>query len=384
MLLQIDNQKCSGCSACANICPKNCITMEQDTEGFLYPKIDKTKCVSCCICEKFCPAINRINIVNKQKEAYACFTKDEETRLNSSSGGLFTEIASWIIQNNGVVFGASFTKDFYTVEHIEVDNLSALEKLRGSKYLQSDIGDTYKKAKNYLEQGRYVLFSGTPCQIVGLKSYLGKDYDNLFTQDIICHGVPSQLVWKKYLLYLEKKYKSKTKSVSFRNKRYGWENYCISIELEKGRYIKRNVDDNYMKAFLSDLDLRPSCYDCHYKTKDRISDFTLADFWGVKNILPEMNDDKGTSLIVLHTKKAKDLFSIISDNLYLRKVDFESAIKYNSAMTRSCALPKNRDEFMVDVKNQEFNLVCKKYIKLNKKSLKSIVKRILNKFRRKH
>ena len=297
---------CSGCHACVNICPKQCITMASDEEGFLYPVADKEKCVECGLCEKVCYAINPCKNENLP-EVYACYNKDDAVRASSSSGGMFTLFAEHILNLNGVIFGAAFDENLI-VRHICVDNKEDVHKLRTSKYVQSIVGDSYKKAKELLENGRVVLFTGTPCQINGLMSYLGKKYDNLYTQDIICHGVPSSKVWKKYLEYTEKLHGSKVDSTinpSFRAKTFGWLNFSVKINFEnKTVHAETLKKDLFMRSYLSNALLRPSCYKCSSKGLQRISDVTLADFWGVNRVLPEMFDDKGTSLIFLNTEKS--------------------------------------------------------------------------------
>ena len=280
MIIIDDKTKCSGCHACANACPKNCISMVSDEEGFWYPQVNKEKCIDCGLCEKVCPIIHKWQSDDSlTTTAMAAINLNEEIRLKSSSGGIFTLIAEKIIDQGGVVFGAAFSDDFKSVQHICVDNIADLDKLRGSKYVQSKIGDTYKQAKEYLDSGRKVLFSGTPCQIGGLYSYLRKPYENLLTQDIICHGVPSPMVWEKYVEEHERKISSKANKVTFRNKKNGWKAYSVFIGFEnRKQYLKEHSADMYIKAFLSDICLRPSCFDCQFKGIKRHADITLTDF----------------------------------------------------------------------------------------------------------
>ncbi len=353
---------CSGCWACASSCPKQCIRMVSDEEGFLYPTIDKEKCVDCSICDNICPIINPSK-TNNEPVAYAAYNKDEDIRLNSSSGGVFTLIAEYVIDMNGVVFGAAFDEEF-TVKHTYVENKADLYKLRGSKYVQSKIDDAYKKAKIFLDTGRTVFFGGTPCQIAGLYSYLKKDYDNLVTHDLICHGVPSDKLWKKYLGYQAKKYKSKLKSASFRDKAYGWKEFCMKLEYENGKkYVKKLFDDLYMRAFLTNIDLRPACYNCAFKTKIRCSDFTLADFLGIQKVLPEMDfDDKGTSLIVVNSKKGREIFGAISNNLEFLEVDIDTATKYNRYITESVKRPASRNKYMEMMQIKSFKKVSNVFV----------------------
>ena len=277
-MLEIENkEKCSGCHACYSVCPTKAIEMVKDEKGFKYPVIDQPKCVNCHLCEKTCPIINK-KIVDNEPKAYSCYNKNNEVRSKSSSGGIFTLIASKILEKNGVVFGASFNNKFM-VEHIYVEKEEELYKIRGSKYLQSIIGDSYKQAKKFLEEGRYVLFTGTPCQIEGLLSYLNKDYENLITQDIICHGVPSPKVWNKYLEYREKEDGEIPLEINFRSKENGWKNYNLKFRYNGHEYKNNQNTDKYMQAFLKNVSLRESCYNCSFKKINRLSDITLADFW---------------------------------------------------------------------------------------------------------
>lgn len=351
---------CMGCYACSNICPQNCISMESDKEGFWYPKVDYDKCIKCKKCVNVCPIINKITIENKPL-AYACFNKNEDIRMESSSGGIFSLVAEQIILNNGVVFGVGFDKDFNAV-HSYVENKEDLNKFRGSKYVQSKIGDIYKLVKNFLVEGREVLFTGTPCQIGGLKSYLGKDYDNLYCMDNVCHGVPSPKVWKKYVDFRENKSASKTRRIAFRLKNEGWKLFSVSFLFKNDtEYRETHKKDLFMRAFLKDVCLRPSCYACEFKTLHRQSDITMADFWGIKNVLPEMDDDKGTSLIFVNSENGQAMFDKIKDNMLYKDVDINEAVKYNSAAVKSVGYNPNRENFFADLDNTEFNQLIKKY-----------------------
>ena len=352
-----DKSKCSGCHSCMNICPKNCIKMKVDEEGFWYPEVDKEKCIECGICKKRCPILNDMSIENKPK-AYACYNLDEEIRKESSSGGIFTLLASYIIDNGGIVYGAAFNQNF-EVEHIRVTDKQDLSKLRGSKYVQSKLGSTYSKIKVYLEQGKLVYFSGTPCQIDGLLCFLNKKYDNLICQDIVCHGVPSPKVWKHYLkqFNLEKNAK-----IMFRDKSTGWDSYSFTIK-QKNKFTQLSSNNEYMKVFLKDLCLRPSCYDCHSKSLHRNSDITLADFWGIKKVCPEMYDNKGTSLVFINSKKGQEIFNEIISDIKYQEVDINEAIKNNTSSYKSVSIPKKREEFMSNVFNNKFNKCSKKYTK---------------------
>lgn len=355
---------CSGCGACRDVCPVNAISLTADSEGFLYPQTDAETCIQCDKCKKQCPILSGTLPQNSHETpcAYAAQTKDETVRERSSSGGVFTEIASYILRTGGVVFGAAFTEHFQVV-HIGIEHIEDLDKLRGSKYVQSEIGETYLQAKTHLDAGRPVLFTGTPCQIGGLYSFLGRNYNHLYTQDIICHGVPSPMVWLKYVQYREAKARGKLSHAYFRHKQYGWHTFSMCLDFQNGTQLIQPLSrDIYLRSFLRNLCLRPSCYHCAFKTKQRIADFTLADFWGIDKVYPSIDDDKGTSLVILHSHKGKLLFDAIKECLIYRETEPETATRYNSAMTSSVPYNKNRDAFMQTVSEKGFSGV-RKYLR---------------------
>lgn len=368
---------CCGCQACFNICPKNAIEMKEDEKGFKYPCINIEKCINCGLCEKACPIINNKTIENTPK-AYACINKDEEIRMKSTSGGIFTLLANAIINKGGVVFGACFNEEF-GVYHTYCESIKDLAKFRSSKYLQSDMGLSYRKVKEFLEQGRYVLFTGTPCQIEALKNFIGKEYDKLYLQDIICHGVPSPLVWEKYKANKENTKKSSLKEMSFRSKKEeGWRSYHINMEFSNNeKYNVEHNDDLYMKAFLTHLSLRESCTDCQFKKDNRLSDIVLADFWGVQNIEPNMYDNKGTSLVIVNSKKGQELFDEISKFMISKEVDFKKAISRNPSFNTSSKRNEKSGEFFKELNEYNFEETVKKY--LPKESLINIIKKKVKK-----
>lgn len=337
-------KNCTGCHSCYNICPTKSIEMKYDKEGFLYPNVNKSKCTNCDLCNKVCPLINKNKEIYNHPIAYSCINQDEKIRINSSSGGIFTVIATYVLENKGVVFGVKFDEDFNVV-HDYIESIEDLYKFRGSKYTQSKIGTTYSEAKQFLNQGRIVLFTGTPCQIDGLKRFLGKEYNNLICQDIICHGVPSNYIWDYY-----KNIRRKNRLISninFRDKQFGWQKYSVRFDYKDGSFdLIMQRDDYFMKCFLSDLCLRPSCYSCNYKSIHRKSDITLADFWGVEKVEPEMFDDKGTSIIFINSSKGKQIFEEINSKIYYKKVNIDDVIKYNPYAVRGAKYPKGRDIFL--------------------------------------
>ena len=355
-----DKKDCMGCYACSNICPVNSISMINDTEGFWYPQVDYDKCIKCGQCRKVCPILNKSSISNVLS-AYACINKEESTRLESSSGGIFTLIAEQVIEDGGVVFGAGYNDDF-TIEHSFIETKEDLSKFRGSKYVQSRIGNTYSQVKDFLKSDRSVLFTGTPCQIGGLKAYLGQSYDNLICVDIICHGVPSPEVWMKYVSYREQVAGSSVLRISFRRKDEGWKRFSVTFLFKDGTEYRKTLDkDLYMKAFLKDICLRPSCYACKFKTIHRQSDITLADFWGIQNILPEMDDDKGTSLIFVNTSKGREVFDQIKNKMISKEVSLDQAIVFNPAAIRSAESNQNRSKFFDELDKIPLDQLIKKY-----------------------
>jgi coenzyme F420-reducing hydrogenase beta subunit len=382
LVIRINDKKdCMGCHACSNICPQRCISMENDSEGFLYPEVDCAKCIKCGLCVKACPVINK-TMVDNDPIAYACINTNEKIRLDSSSGGIFTLIAEQIIDEDGVVFGASFDDNLELI-HSYVDKKDELSKFRGSKYVQSKIGDTYYQAKVFLRQGRKVLFSGTPCQIAGLKLYLGQSYDNLFCVDIVCHGVPSPKAFKKYIDYIERKFGLKTRRIAFRRKNEGWKRYSIAFTFENGlEHLQTNDKDIYIKAFLKNVCLRPSCYACEFKSLHRQSDMTLADFWGIQKVLPEMDDDKGTSLIFVNSDSGKLMLKNIGSKTICKKVDINYAVKHNSAAVESVGFNSKREKFFNDLDCTPFNQLVNKYcsdsvgVRLNRE-VKLLIRKIL-------
>ena len=363
MLEIVDKSKCSGCHACYNACPKQCISMIADSEGFLYPCIDEAECVGCGLCESVCPIITlkKSNKLEEEITAYGVYSKNEDIRMESSSGGLFTEIATYVIENDGVVFGASFNDDF-SVSHKSAKAVDGLAQFRGSKYVQSTVGNAYKEAEECLKSGKLVLFTGTPCQIGGLYSYLRRDYSNLITQDIVCHGVPSPMVWEKYREYQNELNDSQINNVSFRNKSQGWKSYSILIGFENGiEHNKKASNDLYMQCFLRNLCLRPSCYDCNFKSKIRQSDITLADFWGSQSIMPEMDDDKGLSLVLINSPKGQEVLDNISVKLAMKKADINEALKCNPSAVSSVKIPKKRKAFLKYMRKKGFIKTINKF-----------------------
>lgn len=320
----------------------------------------------------------------KPEKVYACYNKDKDVRLSSSSGAVFSSLAEYVFNRNGVVYGVAMSEDCYSAEFIAVSDRSGLIKLRGSKYLQAKVGDTFKKVKVELQAGKIVLFTGTGCQVNGLKKFLGKDYDNLICMDVICHGVPSPTLWREYVQYQEKKSGGKLKEINFRCKNESWTDFSMKEVLEdipecsvKRFYISKDKD-SYMQMFLRDYCLRPSCYECAAK-KEKLSDLTVADFWGIKEVAPEMNDGLGTSLVLIRTKKGQEIFNYISCKMKLKEVTYEAGVKGNPAEYKSCARPLQRDTFFDDMHTMSFEELEGKYAASIKYSLKTKAKREVKK-----
>lgn len=362
-----DKAKCCGCEACVQACPKHCISFEQDSEGFRYPLADETLCINCGICENVCPVLNT-DEVRVPLSSYASINENEEERLKSSSGGVFILLAKRLISEGGVVFGAKFDEQ-WNVVHAYSENEEGLSVFMGSKYVQSRIGNTYTLVKEFLNAGRQVLFSGTPCQISGLRKFLRKNYDNLLTVDVICHGVPSPMVWQDYLKEvkeevckgensvslssahfisekdtLSSRENLEIKSISFRDKRLSWKKFSFVLSLADGKnnsvlYSHIHNEDPFFLGFNNyNLYLRQSCYKCPVRDLRSGSDITLADFWGIESLIPELDDDKGVSVIMVNTEKGQRLIKSLGLRLYkVKYCDIETrntSVHINSVIPR--------------------------------------------------
>lgn len=344
--------KCTGCMACVNSCPNDAIELIKNEEGFLYTKINKEKCTKCGLCKTICPANIFYNVKSDNPEFYAAFNVNEEDRKNSSSGGIVSLIAKNVLSKHGVVYGAGFESK--VLKHIRIEKEDDLYKIMGSKYLQSEIGDILKKLKQDLDNDKQVLFTGTPCQIEGLKSYLNREYENLICVSIICHGVPSPEVFKRYLEEKERRENKQIKNVKFRNKSFGWHNYCIAYENEKVEDIVPFTDDTYMNGFLSNYILRESCYNCQMRfNKKSRSDIILGDYWGIENVFPEMDDDKGISAVIINSKIGKNIFEEIKEKTEYKSTTLEDILKANPCLVSSAKYTKYRDQFFELIKTNE-------------------------------
>ncbi len=369
-------KNCCGCSACAAVCPRKCTTMQRDGQGFYRPVINTSLCTNCDLCKSICPQISSVADFGKQIDAYGAIAKDTGIKMASSSGGLFTILSSRIIEKGGIVFGAAFDEKLNVV-HMEATCVEELGLFRGSKYVQSYIGDCFIKAKGYLESDRWVYFSGTPCQIAGLKAFLKKDYATLITQDLICHSAPSPLVWEEYLKFREKEACGKAIKASFRYKEKDVDGYKLRIEFDNGKVHAQYGSDPYMMAFINGLSSQTACFDCRFKGLNRQSDVTLADFWGVEDLFPNIDKQGGVSLIFLHTEKGKALFDSIADQTINFKVDPLLAVRKNTMALKSMKPDKARKKFLKSIKRKGFEKAYKHAVK---PSIKTRVKIKLRKF----
>lgn len=374
-----NKNNCTGCTSCVNVCPKKAISMIEDDRGFLRPYIDEEKCIKCGMCERFCITLNKDNYLNfniNQKKAYAVKLSNDKKRLDSQSGGLFTALAESIIEKNGVVYGAALNNDL-TVSHCRIDNINELEILKKSKYVQSDLNTCFSNVIEDLKSNKYVLFSGTPCQVYSLLrliEFKKVNSDLLYTCDFICHGVPSPKVLKDYLIFMKQKNNKSIKSFNFRNKyKIGWHNYIETITFED------NTEESYRiygDLFYSNLTLRESCEKCKYCSKVRYSDITMGDCWGIEEINPDLwNDNKGISICLINTSKGNDLFFTSKNKLDIYELDYESYSQKNTENPSST--PKLKNKFWKDYNNFKFEKILKKYtiyggnlFKLKRKFLK--------------
>lgn len=375
-----DRQNCCGCQACMEACPAKCISMKADDEGFLYPKINQTDCIDCHLCEKVCPQLSHKTayLPDTPISCYAAYSKDNQIRLQSSSGGVFSLLAKAILDRGGVVFGARFD-DCYSVFHSYTETANNLHLFQGSKYAQSDLHGTYPIVHEFLNKQRPVLFTGTPCQIAGLRGYLHEQENkNLYLVSIVCHGVPSPQVWKDYLNSITGG--QVPIAVSMRNKDNGWNQYRIIIQQEGSEVFNVQATDTaYMKAFLSNLTLRPSCYSCQFRGNHG-SDLTLGDYWGVEKIHPKMSDNQGTSLILAYSEKGKNLLSGLDINM--EESNFENALMGNPSIIHPAFKPAERPLFWKSYLRHGVQVLDSYTIDNTKTRIRRLWARLLRKLRR--
>lgn len=373
-----EKKNCTGCSACKSICPVNAITMKEDIDGFLMPIVDDDICIKCEKCIRVCPA-------NKARESeqlsnfpitYAAINKKGEDLKVSSSGGIFPAIATRVLDNNGVVFGCAWSEHL-KAQHIYIENHQDLFKLQGSKYVQSYIGDTYIKAKEFLNSGREVLFTGTPCQIAGLKSYLNRGYDNLITIDLICHGIPSQSFFDGYLDFLATKARSKVIDFQFRDKKWG-SRFIGKAKFKNNKTQRINsINSYYYNYFSKGYIFRESCYTCPYACPKREGDFTLGDYWGVERYHQKVNSRNGCSVILVNTDKAQLELETIKYRLDIIISDFENATANNGQLKKPTTKSEKRDEILSLWRTGSSELVANKFQVGSKEKLVTGMKNIV-------
>lgn len=369
------NEKCYGCRNCENICPKGAIEIIENQEGFLVPKIDRNKCINCGLCDKKCPYSNFKEYSEIKKNIwYSCYSKNKEERIKSTSGGIFPPLAKYFLENNGLVCGCIWNDKMKPI-HILTDDNAKIEKMRGSKYLQSDLKKVVKEIKKQIDK-KMILFTGTPCQIAAIKLYIG-EHKNLYTCGLICEGVPSYKVWRKYVDVLEKKEKSKMINASFRNKEVGWDSPVARYDFENGK-TKKTLSfnfDTYVIGFLQGLYYRNSCSNCQYKGNGHNSDILIGDLWGADKDLLEETDYKGISAVILNSDKGKKLFEQVKDNFKFKNIETEKVIKYNKLLMQPIEKNPNRKNFydkldtMEIIENIEKNTVGNKYKRMAKEIL---------------
>ena len=353
-------QDCCGCTACKSICPTKAITMKADEEGFLYPQIKHKLCSHCGLCRKVCAFQNGYDKSQNIEipTAYAVKHKNMDIRLNSRSGGMFTAISDFVLKNSGVVYGVGY-KDHFIVCHKRTTTKNQRDELRGSKYVQSQLDDIFMRLKKDLQENRWVLFSGTPCQTAGLNSFLDQanmKKDKLILCDIICHGTPTPKVWQDYLIFVENRYKGLITKVDFRNKElFGWHAHRETVEIN-GKIYDNNI---YTKLFYKHDVLRPACFNCKYTNMKRPSDITLADFWGIDDVIVGFNDDKGVSLVFTNTEKGKWIFEEVKDGLDFKICTDTLFIHPN--LKNPTKRPIDRDQFWEDYNEKGFEYILKKY-----------------------
>lgn len=369
---------CTGCGACYNICPVQCIEMKTDEEGFNYPFIELDKCIDCRKCQSVCPMINAAKFYDEtEPTVYACWNKDERIRYNSSSGGVFTALAATVIDDGGVVYGAAYDSSM-TVRHIGISDKKDIEKLRGSKYVQSDIGRTYSDVKVKLNEGKKVLFSGTPCQVAGLKNFIGNESYNLITCDILCKGVPSPGLFNKYVQFLNIKFKKSINNINFRDKKFGWGIAITQFKTKDGtKKYANEINNSFMYSFSKAISIRTSCQKCQYTKTSRVGDITLGDFWGIgKNKEFKHSTQNGVSFIKINSNKGSETFDTISTNVEFKKRPLDEALRgQGSALSKPIALNKKREDFFKDYNHLNYEELSKKY--LQDKGIKGFVKKTI-------
>lgn len=361
------SENCVGCGACVDSCHKHAVSLSADEEGFSYPKVDSALCVDCGLCEKVCPVINvsRLKTDNySTPKAFVCYHNDPSVRFQSTTGGVYSAFAEKVLSEKGYISGAVWTSEFGAV-HIVSNDRADLERIRGSKYFQSDSTGLYAKVKKLLLTGEKVMVCGTPCQMAALRTYLGnKDYENLIVVDFICCCINSPKVFRAYLDDLEKRYNSRIVSYHPKNKEYGgWHNFAFKAVFQNGEiYHENRRNDPFTDCFIGlHVAARPSCYDCKFKTLPRLADITIADFWGIEDVDPEWDSENGTSLVLVNNKKGEEFFAGLGPLVSCKEEDFELSVKSNQHIRESVSYPTvNRAQFYKDLEREGFMYAYKR------------------------
>lgn len=371
--------KCCGCTACAASCPFGAITMVRDDEGFQYPQIDSARCTDCGICRKVC-AFNNVPAEKPASQAvYAAKHKSDAVKMTSTSGGVFTALSDTVLERGGTVYGAAYSDDMH-VRHERATTNEQRDAFKGSKYAQSDLNTIFSMVKSDLNDGKTVLFSGTPCQTDGLRNFLKYETQNLILCDMICYGVPSPIIWEEHVLFLEKKHKSCLVSYTFRSKKYGWNKPVEEGTYQNGRTDSKSlVSQIFMRLFYQRRILRPSCHVCPYTCSRRPSDITIADFWGIEKNMPDFYDRHGVSLVLVNTDKGRTLLNSATGDIELKTGDIETCMRHN--LQSPTAAAPDREQFWTDFRDNGYVFVLKKYANYNVKGyLKWTVKKLLKPF----
>lgn len=341
---------CTGCTACQSSCPVEAIEMVKNAKGFLYPEINQKICIDCARCKNVCPILNQKNKKSLGK-TYAGYTKDSLAHKKSSSGGIFAELAKWVLEQNGCVYGAAFDHSM-TLRHIRVTSLNDLDSILGSKYVQSDLGHVFADVRADLKDDQLVLFCGTSCQVAGLKSYLGHEYSNLLTADLICHGVPSP---EMFQIYLSQVVSDKVTDYQFRNKDRGLKKQETLIVGETGELLRQPTQENkYYQGFLKNLYIRPSCHSCTFKGLNRVCDFTLGDYWAVREYDPDLANDYGTSCIIVHSPKGEEILSRLQERLKIKPANLKNVTVWNDCYERSVGMNPEEPAFYELIRTVSF------------------------------
>ena len=381
---KVKRDMCVGCSACDNICPSGALSMQPDRAGFLYPQLEEKKCISCGRCLAVCPALHHWDFVSCERlpepSAQAAWSKDREIRMESTSGGVFSEVAKTFFQMGGYVVGARYDGAFL-VEHYVGESVEDISLLRQSKYIQSDKKDVFQKIRALLKEGKAVLFVGAPCEVAGLYGFLGKMYDNLYTMDFICLGANAPRIYVRFLEMIEEVHGSKVSRVWFKNKTYGWHRFSTCVELQNGSsYLRDRDHDYFMRGYIgkSKLYIRPVCSHCRYKEIPRIGDMTLGDFWGIELLRPELDEDKGTSAVMLNSEKGKKLFERASEALHRADMTWRDIAAGNPALLNSVPVDPRQEQFFDDLERMRFDQLIERYAPMSwRRKIKDLFRHIM-------